>query len=277
MRLNRSRIVALSRHGGDFSDPVSRYLTNAVHSTRRIVAATIEHKGEMRLGLHGSRWHPFTATERFTTGRPRFEWHARIHLAPLLNIDVRDAYVIGAGETRATLFGIPIVNQYGTRQLNEGALQRYLAEAVWFPTALMPGPTLTWDALDRHNAVASICDRRATTSLLFRFNDEDEVSDILSPARYRATNEGFVLTPWAVRCRDYFDVDGVRIPRYCEVEWLLPEGPLTYWRGEATRVQYEFESTPGVRVRALPFRPRQESNVSTATGHGHVGRMLTHA
>ena len=275
MRLNGSRIVALSRQGGVFADPVARYLANAVHRPRRIIAATIEQRGEMRLG--GGKWRPFIATERFTTGRPRFEWGARIHLAPLLNIDVRDAYVIGAGETRATLFGIPLVNQHGTRQLNEAALQRYLAEAVWFPTALMPGPMLTWDVVDRHNAVASICDRRTSTSLLFRFNDQDEISDILSPARYRATKDGFVLTPWAVRCRDYCDIEGLRIPRRCEVEWLLPDGPLTYWRGEVTRVRYEFESTPGFRARPLPFRRRHESNASTATGRGHVSRMLAHA
>jgi uncharacterized protein DUF6920 len=255
MRLNGSRIVALTRQGGQFSDPVARYLTHAVVRTRRIIAATIEQKGEIRLGDQGSRWRRFTATEQFTTGRPRFEWHARIHLAPLLNVDARDTYVIGAGSMRATLFGIPIVDQHGRRELNESALQRYLAEAVWFPSALMPGPALTWDVVDACNAVASIRDRKTSTSLLFRVNDDDEVSDILSPARYRATKQGFALTPWAVRCREYFDVDGFRIPRYCEVEWLLPEGPVTYWRGEVTRVRYQLEPISATRVR--PRRPER--------------------
>ena len=140
----------------------------------------------------------------------------------------------------------------------------------------MPGLKVTWDVLDHQKAVASICDRRTSASLLFHFNRDDEVSDILSPARYRAAKDGFVLTPWAVRCREYFDVDGVRIPRHCEVEWLLPEGPLTYWRGEVTRVRYQFDSTPAVRARALPFRPRHQLSASTATERASVSQLLAH-
>lgn len=256
MRLNGSRIVALSRQGGVFADPVARYLTNAIHRPRRILAATIEQRGEIRLGAKAGPWRPFTATERFTTGRPRFEWHARVHLAPFVNIDVRDTYAIGAGSIKAMLFGIPIVSQHGRRELNEGALQRYLAEAVWFPTALMSGVALSWDVLDAHNAVAEIRDRRTSVSLMFRFNDEDEVTDIFSPARYRATKQGFVPTPWAVRCRDYFDIDGFRIPRQCEAEWLLPEGPMTYWRGEVTRASYRWVPIKGARLNPLPWRRR---------------------
>ena len=123
MKLNGSCIAALARQGGVFSDPVARYLTNAIHSPRRIVAAAIEQRGEFRLGAEGGRWRLFTATERFTTGGPRLEWNARIRLAPFVNIDVRDAYVNGAGSIKATLFGMPLVNQHDQEQLNHGALQ----------------------------------------------------------------------------------------------------------------------------------------------------------
>ena len=123
----------------------------------------------------------------------------------------------------------------------------------------MSGPALSWDILDAHNAVAEIRDRQTSASLLFRFNDEDEVTDILSPARYRATKDGFVPTPWAVRCRDYFDVDGFRIPRRCEVEWLLPEGPMTYWRGEVTLARYWWEPITEASLNPRPWRRRFRS------------------
>jgi hypothetical protein len=263
MRTGTCTNVMLSATGcTPFADPVARYLSNAISVNHRIVAATVAQKGEFRLGPW---WRPFAATERFTTGRPGFEWHARIRLARFLGVDVRDEYVSGAGVTRATVCGFPLVDDQGKRELNEAALQRYLAEAVWFPTALLPSAALTWDVIDRHNAVASLEDRKTAASVMFRVNDGGEVTDILSPARYRATSTGFVLTPWAVRCRDYFEVDGFRIPRHCEVEWLLPEGPMTYWRGEVTEVRYDVESMFRIRRPAVPWhRPARASS--------HLGR-----
>jgi hypothetical protein len=39
--------------------------------------------------------------------------------------------------------------------------------------------------------------------------------------------------------RDYASVDGMMIPMAGAVEWLTPEGRLTYWRGRITRAEYE--------------------------------------
>jgi hypothetical protein len=32
----------------------------------------------------------------------------------------------------------------------------------------------------------------------------------------------------------------MRIPTAGEVEWLLPEGPEVYWRGEITNIDFEY-------------------------------------
>lgn len=32
----------------------------------------------------------------------------------------------------------------------------------------------------------------------------------------------------------------MRVPMEAEVAWLLPEGPLPYWRGRITKLSYEF-------------------------------------
>lgn len=40
----------------------------------------------------------------------------------------------------------PLFDAQNQRKLDEGALQRYLAEAIWFPTALLPSQGVTWTA-----------------------------------------------------------------------------------------------------------------------------------
>lgn len=39
-------------------------------------------------------------------------------------------------------------------------------------------------------------------------------------------------------------MDGVRIPRAGEVEWILPEGRLPYWRGRVGGVEYDRAGRP---------------------------------
>ena len=221
-------------------DVVARYLRYAVPGNRRILAATVEQEGEFRLGTSGNRWRPFTATERFLADSPQFEWNARIRVAPLSTIHVRDAYVSGAGSTSASLFGYTFLNDHGRPELNAGALQRYLAEAVWFPTTLVGGVGITWRGVDANNAVATIQDGRTSAALEFRFNNVGEITRIFTRARFRAVNGRYVRTPWVVRCKDYVEADGFRIPARCEVEWCLPEGTVTYWRGRVVGVRYEF-------------------------------------
>jgi hypothetical protein len=60
---------------------------------------------------------------------------------------VRDTYLDAVGAMQGKLAGlIPVVDQSGRPELAAGALHRYLAEAAWFPTALLPSDRLAWRA-----------------------------------------------------------------------------------------------------------------------------------
>ena len=50
---------------------------------------------------------------------------------------------------------ITLVN-FGGREIDQSALVRYLTEAVYFPTALLPSRTLRWEALDADSARATL-------------------------------------------------------------------------------------------------------------------------
>lgn len=98
--------------------------------------------------------------------------------------------------------------------------------------------TLAHVAIDDRTALASIQDGRTSAALRFHFDDTGEVVKISTPARYRTVKGDYLPTPWVVRCGDYQLVNGFRIPRRAEAEWLLPEGPWTYWRGRIVRIRY---------------------------------------
>jgi hypothetical protein len=135
---------------------------------------------------------------------------------------------------------VPVVDERGKAELNAGALQRFLAEAVWFPTALLPGAGVQWRAIDNSRALATLTDSGTTVSLEFRFNDAGEITSVFTPGRYRSVNGKYELAPWEAHLRSYEERDGVRIPVEGDVEWQLRDGSFPYWKGRIVQAKYDF-------------------------------------
>ncbi len=133
---------------------------------------------------------------------------------------------------------LPLVDAESADELNEGALQRYLAEAVWFPTALLPSQGVIWRELASNQATASITDAGITVSLQFEFNARGEISSVYSPARYREVSGEYVPTPWKGYFSDYVENDGYLIPSCAAVEWHLKDRIYPYWRAKLHNIRY---------------------------------------
>ena len=119
-----------------------------------------------------------------------------------------------------------------------GALSRYLGEAVWLPTALLPSAGVTWVAIDDSTARATLTDGAVTVSADFHFGSRGEILGS-TMTRYRDVNGRGVLTPFEGRCsRQYRRVDGMMIPAGGEVAWQLPGGRFAYWRGTVEGAMY---------------------------------------
>jgi len=221
-------------------DVVARYLRYAIQGNRQVRGVTVSQQGEIRLGASGEHWRSFEGTERFGVDRPAFEWDAQIRLAPLMTIRVRDTYLNGKGSTSASLLGHTFMNARPAPELDAGALQRYLAEAVWLPSVLVAGPGITWQRLARQTAIATLRDGPTSVSLQFTFGEIGEITQIFTPARYRSVGGDYVPTPWLVRCWDYIEVDGFHVPERTEVSWVLPDGLFTYWRARVRWADFEF-------------------------------------
>jgi hypothetical protein len=229
----------------DAPAPVRRYFAFALPPGQRPVRrARVQHAGEF--ALRPGAWKPFTSVQDFTADPPGFVWDARLPMAgaPVGNrlaVRVRDGYAAGVGSMRAAIAAlVPVARQEGTPEIAASALWRYLAEAVWFPTALLPSERLTWTPVDDSTARATLRDRGATAVADFHFGSRGEVARVTG-SRYRAVGAGQVLTPTEGWHRAYARVGGMMIPTEGEVAWLLPEGPHAYWRARVVRATYGYD------------------------------------
>jgi len=222
--------------------PVAKYFRQALREGQPMIrSARIIWAGEFRAGSADGGWSLLKATQYFSAQPPGFVWDASIRLRPLMTVRVRDAYLGGQGSMQAKLLSLaPVVDACGQAELNAGALQRYLAEAVWFPTALLPSAGVTWSAIDDSRALATLTDSGTTVSLRFHFNDVGEITGVFTPGRYREVNGKYELTPWGGHFRSYEERDGMRIPVEGDVEWRLQGESFPYWTGRIMEVRYDF-------------------------------------
>lgn len=222
--------------------PVARYFRAVLREGQPIARRwRLTQEGEFLLNAERSQWGPFTGTQHVVAEPPGFVWDARIRMAPGLTAFVRDGFVNGTGSMMATLRGIlRVAAVEGTPEIAAGAIHRYLAEAVWCPTLLLPSPQLSWTPLDESSARATLSAGDATVWLDFRFRAEDGlIESVYTPERFRDVNGRGVPTPWQGRFSDYEERGGMRIPLAGEVEWVLPDGPQAYWRGRIIAASYE--------------------------------------
>ena len=160
-------------------------------------------------------------------------------MMPLVPVFVRDSYVRGQGAMCAAIASlIPVVDQHGTPEMAAASLQRFLAEAVWLPTSLLPRNGLRWSAIDDSTARVTVTDGPTTVSLDVRFGARGEITGV-STDRFRDVKGRPVLTRWVGTHTDYKRVEDMMIPTTGEVAWILPEGPAPYWRGSLIEVKFE--------------------------------------
>ncbi len=223
-------------------EPVQRFFKAVLTDGQPLVAGVrLSHAGTFNMGTTSDQWKPFTSTQRVVTRRPGFVWDGRISMLPGLNVRVHDVYVAGEGVLHATLFGlITMARAEGTRELAEGELMRFFAEAAWYPTALLPSQGVTWQAADAASARATLSDGDAAITLTFRFDNEGLLRSVAADARGRTVGSAVIPTPWEGRWDEYGTRDGMRVPLRGEVAWLLPEGRQPYWRGSLQTIEFEF-------------------------------------
>src|SRR6202521_5257637 len=222
--------------------PVQKYFRAVLKDGQPIVSVVhAELSGSINMSATGEKWKRFTSTQQVIAQRPGFDWEGRIEMMPGLTARVHDAYIAGEGILHATLFGlVSLANLRGTPEIAQGELMRFLAEAAWYPTALLPSQGVQWKAVDDFFAKATLIDGATAVTLLFRFDKNGLIKSVLAEARGRTVAGVVIPTPWEVQWSNYELRDGMCIPTEGEVAWLFPGGPKPYFRARITSLRYDF-------------------------------------
>lgn len=221
--------------------PVQRYFRAVLTDGQDMLGvARVRHAGTFNMGEDSSGWKPFTSDQLVITRRPGFDWNATIAMMPGLPARVHDAYVAGEGILHASVLGlITVADLRGAGVIAEGELMRFLAEAAWYPTALLPSQGVRWEPIDERSARATLTDGDNRVTLTFSFDEDGLIEAVRSDARGRTVDGEIVATPWQGRFWNYEERGGVRVPLDGEVAWLRPEGELPYWRGRIEELTYQ--------------------------------------
>ncbi len=163
--------------------PVQRYFRFALSDGEPFIREVcILQTGKLKADISSSGWMPFTARHIATTTPTGFLWNADISVLSWLSVNVIYSVLNGIGLSRASVFSFfTVATDKDIPQLNEAALHRYLAEAVWYPTLLLPQSGVSWTAVDDSCALATLSDAGVTVSLLFHFDNEGAVTKVSTP------------------------------------------------------------------------------------------------
>lgn len=222
--------------------PVARYLRAVLREGAPLPRrAVVRHEGLFRAdSASGGAWAPFRSVQHIAARAPGFVWDARIRMVPGLDVNVRDELAGGEAAMRARFAGlVPVVEVAGTPELAAGALHRWLGEAVWCPSALLPSEHLAWSAIDDSTARVTATAGAASVWLDVRFGPDSLVEFVSTPERMRDVGGRGVPTPWRATLSEWTWRDGARVPAFGVVEWQLPSGRWSYWRGRLASAAYE--------------------------------------
>lgn len=220
---------------------VTRYLRLVLRDGQPLIRlARVRQIGKLRTGTRSERWLAFEADQVTVPLTVGFIWDAKVTIVGPLHLRVLDAYVMSRGLGRVSLQSLfTLAGDSGGVELNSGALHRYLADAVWYPTALLPTSTLRWSPIDENKALATLSHAGQTVALEFWFNEAGQVSGVYSPARWQKTEGEYRQTPWEGHFYDYRQKDGMWVPARGEVGWYAENQWQKVWTGDVVDSSYD--------------------------------------
>ena len=217
--------------------PVQKWLSSTgIIGKDKISFVRLKQKTMMKLKPEQKDWSEGTAFQYYTIQNPAFIWEVNMKMKTFIDIVGRDSFINGKGKMLIKLFSlINVVNEDGYK-IDTGALQRFLGEIVWFPSAAL-SPYIKWETIDSLSARATMSYQGTEGSGIFYFN---KIGDFVkfSALRYMGNEENSERKEWIVTANKIQEVNGVRIPIKMEATWKLNSYSWTWLKLEIEDIQY---------------------------------------
>ena len=215
----------------DFSlpKPIQRYFTYALEDQQKKISyVRLKHKGVFRTNPKQD-WKQINGQEYFNIRKPGFLWFGKVPLFSAI-----DKYINGKGNLKVKLFSlIKIIDEKGDK-IDQSELLRFLGEAPWYPTALLPSKQVIWESIDTNSAKIIFTDHNMTVTGIFQVNSKGQIIRFQAKRYYQDA-----LQKWTGTYTDYRSVNGINIPFSVKVTWNLPTGDYTYAKFDLNKIEYD--------------------------------------
>jgi len=218
-------------------EPVKMWLKNSGAVGKPFIGyGKVNQVAEMQMKPEQDNWMTATATQYTTIDTPAFIWSVEVKMNSLLNFQGRDKFEDGKGEMLIKINSLfNIVNERGEK-LNEGTLQRYLGEMVWFPSLAL-SPYITWEQVDENTAKATMTYKGTSGSGTFYFNSNGDVTKY-SSLRYKGNDTDAKRYHWEMNILGYKVFEGIKVPAKMTSTWKLDDKNWTWLKMEVTDIKY---------------------------------------
>lgn len=219
--------------------PAQRYFRYALKDGQKHVGRVlISLKGTFKL-KESDQWTPFEARQYSETRKPAYVWHATLRPLPYVWTEARDLFYQGRGSSVNRLYSAAELSYDSGREADLSALARYITEAPWYPTALLPSEHVSWQAVDSGSARAVFRYNGYIVSVIFTVNERGEIMKAMTGDRYRKVKGKHEQMPWTAQYMNYREIDGMRIPMKVETAWTFKDRSFVYARSSVGDASYD--------------------------------------
>jgi hypothetical protein len=210
-------------------EPVQRYFNYVLKDGQPYISTVrITHNGFFKTDLKKD-FIKITGEQYFSARKPQFIWKGTTTM-----FTARDLFIDDNGGLIVTLLNVfNVVNAKGSNY-DEGELQRWLAESVWFPTNFLPSEYVKWSAIDTNSAKLSFHYNAVAFDFIVLFNAIGEITEIQGE-RFMTTDKKEI---WICKMENYQERNGVKIPISDQAIWRLKNGDQVYAKFEIQTIEY---------------------------------------
>ncbi len=199
---------------------------------------TLNQSGEIKTE-ENSNWLKIKSTEYFTSQKPNLLWDAEIGNSKFFWIEIVDSYLRRKGNTLIKINSSVTIGDSWGIEIDKSNLFKYLSEAVYFPTSLLPSKNLKWNILDSNIAEIKFTDDKTSVVAKLFFNNDGTISNIETLDKFRPMNDNYKESLFTIYFSNYKKYNSFLIPTYCEVEWDLENGKFKFGKFKIDNIKYE--------------------------------------
>jgi hypothetical protein len=217
--------------------PVQRWITSTgIIGKPEVLWGYVKQTASMKMKPEQEEWYTAGAIQYSVIEPPAFIWKVELDMMPVIKIKGRDKFIDGKGEMLIKMNSlINIVHEKGEK-LDEGTMQRFLGELVWFPSLAL-SPHITWEPIDEFSAKAAMQHKGTNGDGIFYFDEEGNFTKFIA-MRFLTNEPDAIKYPWILTVDDYAVFEGIKVPSEVKATWELEHTDWTWLDLKIEDIQY---------------------------------------